>query len=119
MPATWPPTELRAHAPPSSTTILASPYARARGTAALIAQELESPPELVMDERLRERELGVFDKLTRRGWTARHPEQAELRERLGKFYHRPPGGESWCDVVLRLRTLVHDLQVTRESDCSS
>ena len=23
---------------------------------------------------------------------------------LGKFYHRPPGGESWCDVILRLRS---------------
>ncbi len=22
---------------------------------------------------------------------------------LGKFYHRPPGGESWADVILRLR----------------
>ena len=25
---------------------------------------------------------------------------------LGKFYHRPPGGESWCDVILRLRSLL-------------
>jgi hypothetical protein len=31
-----------------------------------------------------------------------HPEQAEMRTRLGKFYHRPPSGESWCDVILRL-----------------
>ena len=23
---------------------------------------------------------------------------------LGKFYHRPPAGESWCDVILRLRS---------------
>src|SRR5471032_1632897 len=22
---------------------------------------------------------------------------------MGKFYFRPPGGESWCDVILRLR----------------
>jgi broad specificity phosphatase PhoE len=25
--------------------------------------------------------------------------------RLGKFYHRPPGGESWVDVALRIRSL--------------
>ena len=25
---------------------------------------------------------------------------------LGKFYHRPPGGESWTDVILRLRALL-------------
>src|SRR5205085_8551254 len=27
----------------------------------------------------------------------------------GKFYHRPPGGESWADVVLRLRSLLMTL----------
>ena len=31
---------------------------------------------------------------------------------LGKFYYRPPGGESWTDVILRLRSLVDSL--TRE-----
>jgi broad specificity phosphatase PhoE len=31
---------------------------------------------------------------------------------LGKFYHRPPGGESWCDVILRLRSIIDS--VTRE-----
>ena len=34
------------------------------------------------------------------------PEQAEFRRLLGKFYHRPPGGESWCDVIFRLRSLM-------------
>jgi broad specificity phosphatase PhoE len=29
-----------------------------------------------------------------------------VRVRLGKFYHRPPGGESWCDVALRVRSLL-------------
>ena len=42
--------------------------------------------------------------LTRYGILARFPEQAALRNSLGKFYHRPPGGESWCDVILRLRS---------------
>jgi probable phosphoglycerate mutase len=101
------------------TAILTSPYTRARVTSVLIAkeldeglhEELDDSIEVAADERLRERELGSFDGLTRRGWTERHPEEAELRERLGKFYHRPPGGESWCDVVLRLRTLVQDLEL--------
>jgi broad specificity phosphatase PhoE len=31
---------------------------------------------------------------------------------VGKFYFRPPGGESWCDVILRLRSLLE--MVTRE-----
>jgi hypothetical protein len=31
---------------------------------------------------------------------------------VGKFYFRPPGGESWCDVILRLRSFLDML--TRE-----
>jgi broad specificity phosphatase PhoE len=43
--------------------------------------------------------------LTRRGIEELHPDQAEFRRILGKFYHRPPAGESWCDVILRLRSM--------------
>ena len=66
-----------------------------------------------LDERLRDRELGVLDRLTRRGVEARHPEEAELRRRLGKFYHRPAGGESWADIALRVRTALADLDRSR------
>jgi broad specificity phosphatase PhoE len=65
-----------------------------------------------LDERLREREFGVLDRLTKLGIEQRYPEQAEVRARLGKFYHRPPGGESWCDVALRVRSVLDS--VTRE-----
>ena len=57
------------------------------------------------DERLRERELGVLDLLTSRGVESRFPQEAARRARIGKFYHRPPGGESWVDVALRLRSV--------------
>jgi len=67
---------------------------------------------LVVDERLRDRELGVLDLLTRRGVEARHPDEAVRRRWLGKFYHRPAGGESWADVVLRVRSVVADLVAT-------
>ena len=30
--------------------------------------------------------------------------------RLGKFYYRPPGGESWADVLLRLRALLWEVR---------
>ncbi len=62
-----------------------------------------------VDERLRDRELGVLDRLTFAGVKARYPEEAERRRWQGKFYHRPAGGESWVDVALRLRTWVADL----------
>jgi len=67
-------------------------------------------PEVVlticMDERLREKEFGILDGLTVHGITNHFPDQAGFRRVLGKFYHRPPGGESWCDVIFRLRSLL-------------
>ncbi len=86
-----------------------SPYVRTRQTAAtaLEAAGLDVPVRL--DERLRDRELGVLDRLTRAGVAARHPGEAERRRLLGKMYHRPPGGESWADVALRLRSVLRDL----------
>jgi len=85
--------------------VLSSPYCRAVQTAAatLDAAGLDLPT--FRDERLRERELGILDLLTGRGIEARFPAEAERRRRLGKFYYRPPGGESWVDVALRLRSL--------------
>jgi 2,3-bisphosphoglycerate-dependent phosphoglycerate mutase len=59
---------------------------------------------LVVDERFREKEFGILDRLTAVGIREHYPEQAEFRRLLGKFFHRPPGGESWCDVILRLRS---------------
>jgi broad specificity phosphatase PhoE len=86
-----------------------SPYVRARRTAALALERagLDLPP--VVDERLRDRELGILDGLTSHGVAARFPEEAARRDRLGKMYYRPPGGESWSDVALRLRSVVGDL----------
>lgn len=95
--------------------ILTSPYLRARNTAAIVATAAgldDDAYSLVVDERLREKEFGILDRLTRVGIEAYHPEQAEFRQLLGKFYHRPPGGESWCDVILRLRSAVQ--MISRE-----
>lgn len=85
-----------------------SPYLRARETLA-IAWGDASGPTVVIDERLRDRELGILDLLTRRGVARRHPEEALRRQHLGKFYHRPPGGESWADVSLRLRSVLPEI----------
>lgn len=88
--------------------VVSSPFRRASDTAALATRHLAVDVE--HDERLRERDLGLFDGLTGRGIRARYPEEAERRDRLGKFYYQPPSGESWCDVVLRVRSLLGDLQ---------
>ena len=86
---------------------LVSPYTRARQTAKAICQAggvAESARQPIVDERLREREFGLWDRLTTAGVREKYPDQAEQRTLLGKFYHRPPGGESWADVILRLRS---------------
>lgn len=86
-----------------------SPYARARETAELALQSGGWADQIRLDERLRDRELGILDMLTSAGVEARLPEEARRRRWLGKLYYRPPGGESWADVVLRLRSLLADL----------
>jgi broad specificity phosphatase PhoE len=94
------------------TIVLTSPYIRAVETAAPIAATIEEPHSQtpIIDERLREKEFGALDRLTRAGITARFPAEVAMRERLGKFYYRPPSGESWCDVVQRLRGVMLELQ---------
>lgn len=88
--------------------ILCSPYVRAHQTAELFRQAGGCPPEdcICVDERLREKEFGILDGLTTHGVGQLQPDQAAFRTLLGKFYHRPPGGESWTDVILRLRSLL-------------
>src|SRR5262245_21793496 len=77
--------------------ILSSPYVRARQTAEAICSAgalAGGPAKSIIDERLREREFGVFDRLTTAGIRQKYPEEAAHRTMLGKFYHRAPGGES-------------------------
>jgi len=101
------------------TVVLASPYKRAQDTAHLALQaaglDTENIP-FIADERLREKEFGVLDRLTPRGVLEKYPEQAQFRQALGKFYHRPPGGESWCDVILRLRSVLDTLDREHEGE---
>jgi broad specificity phosphatase PhoE len=95
-------------------SVWSSPYTRAveTGRVALEVAKLELP--IRVDERLRDRELGVLDLLTTRGVEARYPEEAARRRWLGKFYHRPPGGESWADLVLRVRSVLADLDAVED-----
>ncbi|MDQ0840286.1 histidine phosphatase family protein [Sphingomonas faeni] len=88
--------------------LLVSPYVRARQTLNLFREQggAAGDEPIVIDERLREKEFGILDGLTTSGVASAYPDQAEFRRILGKFYHQPPGGESWCDVIFRLRSLM-------------
>ena len=96
------------------TVIIASPYRRARDTAARIvaaggsaagplADDEHAEDRLLLDERFREKELGLYSRVTYRGVQRRFPEQWALRQELGLFYYRPPNGESGVDVAFRVR----------------
>jgi 2,3-bisphosphoglycerate-dependent phosphoglycerate mutase len=95
--------------------IIASPYLRALQTATAVATYLGgdsmAATKIIRDERLREKEFGILDRLTRHGIKELHPDQADFRRLLGKFYHRPPAGESWCDVILRLRSALDTISL--------
>jgi broad specificity phosphatase PhoE len=94
--------------------VLHSPYLRAAETARIVKSGID-PDSLLsatVDERLREKEFGILDRLTTHGIAEKYPDLYEQRQHVGKFYFRPPGGESWCDVILRLRSLLDT--ITRE-----
>ncbi len=95
---------------PKPTLIFTSPYLRTAESARLIAENAKIQNiEIIHDERIRERELGIFDRLTWLGSQQKYPDECAKRLEIGKFYYRPPGGESWCDVALRVRNFWRDL----------
>jgi broad specificity phosphatase PhoE len=96
------------------TVVLSSTYVRARQTAELVIEESGLDRRrlaFIIDERLREKEFGSLNRFTKLGIAAKYPHEAARRSELGKFYYRPPGGESWCDVILRLRSLLDHVQL--------
>lgn len=99
------------------TLVIASPYLRAVDTAKIaLAETSYAAPQdpgglrLRVDERLRDREQGILQGLTPLGIRRRFPDEAARLQQLGKFYYRPPGGESWADLALRLRSFYRDLE---------
>jgi probable phosphoglycerate mutase len=57
-----------------------------------------------IDERLRGQDLGV------------ETQDLEPHRLASKFHHRPLGGESWCDVILRVRSLLDTLSLRHGGD---
>lgn len=94
----------------ASVTVWSSPYARARTTAQLAMRAAGCSDALRIDERLRDKELGILDTLTMYGVQTRYPQEWERRRWLGKFYYRAPGGESWADMTLRVRSFLADIR---------
>lgn len=96
--------------------VWSSPFVRARTTAEIALEKAGLDLPFRVDERLRDRDMGITDALTSAGIEAKYPEEVERRRWLGKFYYRPPGGESWADVVARVRVVLTDLASTEKSE---
>src|SRR5207253_2594618 len=75
-----------------------SPYKRTIETTDGILQAFAKQPLIVQEERIREIEFGVLDGYTWSGVRQKFPEEFARRQREGKYWYRPPGGESRPDV---------------------
>jgi 2,3-bisphosphoglycerate-dependent phosphoglycerate mutase len=93
--------------------VFVSPHERTLQTAQLLVKPFAHPVDLTLDERIREKEFGILDGLTGHGIRSKYPDEWRRREREGKYYNRPPGGESYPDVALR----VHSFLGTLARDC--
>ena len=97
--------------------LFTSPFVRAQQTIGCVADALGiARSSIKVDERLREKEFGILDRYTKQGIINQFPQLAEQRALVGKFYFRPPGGESWCDVILRLRSVLEVLRRDHPAD---
>lgn len=104
---------------PSKLSIWYSPFLRTRQTKDALLEAL--PSELVGDVRedylLREQDFGLFTEIydhaeQKRKFPDEFEKWARLRSSSGKFYARPPDGESRADVAQRVRLF---LQMVNES----
>lgn len=113
--------ELREHVNyPEFDVVFSSPYKRTQQTTAQILKGLgvdnkaglepyRQAPKVVLDERIRELEFGLMDGLTHEGMQAKYPEELARRHKEGKYWYRPPGGESRPDVAMRLQSFLTTL----------
>ena len=92
--------------------VVSSPYVRARDTAAAALAALADagrPVRSAIDDRLRDREIGIFTLMTEAAAATAYPAEVARWEATGNLYYRPPGGEAHTDVALRLRSFLTDL----------
>jgi 2,3-bisphosphoglycerate-dependent phosphoglycerate mutase len=96
---------------PKFNRMYVSPYLRTVQTAELLQAGLGyTIPKVRVEERIRERELGVFDGLTMPGREQKYPGEWERLQREGPYYYRPLGGENYPDVALRVHSFLNSLR---------
>jgi len=88
--------------------VFASPFKRALDTAKLIAGSLPKT-RIIIEERVREKEFGIADGLTREEIKTLFPYEYFRKLKEKKYYYRPIGGESYPDVNLRIWSFLNTL----------
>lgn len=90
--------------------VITSPYLRARETWRIAAETSgRDLPEPTTDDRLVDRLLGKLEMLTRAAIAERYPDEAGRRRAAGEYEYRPPDGETFGDIRVRLRSFLDDL----------
>jgi isoleucyl-tRNA synthetase len=85
--------------------IITSPLLRTKETAAIMQKILALPDSAVMvDERIREVELGVYSGRSQKEWRAFFGSVAE------RFAHAPEGGETFMSVRRRMGDFLFDIE---------
>ncbi|GAA0425901.1 phosphoglycerate mutase [Actinoplanes capillaceus] len=90
--------------------VITSPYLRARETWRIAAASsgLDLPVPRT-DDRLVDRLMGELELLTHAAVAARYPDEVARRAEAGEFEYVPPGGESFADIAIRLKSFLDDL----------
>lgn len=88
-----------------------SPMRRARETADAILRHFDPRPEPIVEDRIRERDPGVPEGMVRAETELARilPGESRRREWEGRYYYRPPGGENFSDVGLRIHSFLETL----------
>jgi probable phosphoglycerate mutase len=90
--------------------VITSPYLRARETWRIAAEASGLDlPEPTTDDRLVDRLMGDLELLTRAAVAQRFPDEQARRAAAGEQNYTPPGGESFADIAVRLKSFLDDL----------
>lgn len=98
--------------------VIMSPYRRAQQTFEVLERAVAPSgwsPKARVDDRLRDREMGILELMTPAAIADEYPTEAARRRRVGDYYYRPPGGESLVDVRSRVRAALADIEQSSPS----
>jgi probable phosphoglycerate mutase len=95
---------------PGPDVVITSPYLRARETWRIAAESSElSLPAPTTDDRLVDRLTGDLEMLTLAAIAQQFPDEPARLKAEGEYAYRPPGGEAFPDIAVRLTSFLDDI----------